>query len=238
MAFPFGAVIPAVGNFLGGLFGSDSNKKAAKANAKLQREFAQNSIQWRVEDARKAGVSPIYALGAPTMSASPSFVGDTSMPQALSNMGQDLGRAFDVTRNGQEKMDAKMQALTLERGALENDLLRAQIFRLAQQSSPNFPTGDQLMLPGQGDTAMIDITPPSRTPNLVGDRGTGMATQPAMDAQTVENRYGDLAQEFFGAANIINDMFPALVPFLQRPVSSFVRYRPQRMGGQRGPRRY
>lgn len=45
-------------------------KRANIANEKLQREFAQQGIQWKVQDAKHAGIHPLAALGAVTPSPS------------------------------------------------------------------------------------------------------------------------------------------------------------------------
>lgn len=146
-----GTILSTAANVVGGLLARKSTKDANKENIAQQREFAQNSIQWRAEDARKAGIHPAFAMGAPTMSFAPSSVGDSSMPAAMASMGQDLGRAFDVTRSGQQKMDARVQSLTLTRMQLENDLLSSQIAKINQVgSSPNFP-GTPGIIDGQGD---------------------------------------------------------------------------------------
>lgn len=48
-------------------------------NADLQKTFAKMGVQWRVNDAKKAGIHPLAALGAQTFSGSPISVGQ---PQA------------------------------------------------------------------------------------------------------------------------------------------------------------
>lgn len=63
------------GNVIGSIVTNDSNRQAANENfilnRDLQKEFAQNSIQWRVDDAKKAGIHPLYALGAQGASYTP-----------------------------------------------------------------------------------------------------------------------------------------------------------------------
>lgn len=156
-----GAAIGAAGSLLGGLFGKKSASEAAEKNAALQREFAQNSVQWKVEDAKKAGVHPVYALGAPTHQATPSYVGDTSMPAAMASASQDIGRAIDATRTGPQKLDAYTQtarALELERASLGNDLLRAQIAETTSRAAPPFPSAvDPWTIPGQSGSGVKDM---------------------------------------------------------------------------------
>lgn len=150
----FSSIIGAGASLLGGLMGKDSAEDAAKKNAALQREFAQNSIQWKAADAKKAGIHPVYAMGAPTYTPSSVHTGDNSIGAAMASAGQDIGRAIDVTRTAPQKLDAyarTAQALELERASLGNDLLRAQIAETTSRvSAPPFPSAvDPYMIPGQ-----------------------------------------------------------------------------------------
>lgn len=68
-----------------------------------QAHMYKNSIQWRVEDAKKAGIHPLAALGAPVASYSPVSVGGQSQPK------QNLLRS--LAKDGQNAMSiALMQA--------------------------------------------------------------------------------------------------------------------------------
>lgn len=125
-------------------------QEIAQQNIQNQREFAQQGIRWKVEDAQAAGLHPLAALGSQVSSFSPISVGTSTAdikPASLDlgNMGQHLGRAINATRTGTEKVDAytaQLQALQLERGSLENTLLKSQILRNTQPaaSQPNFPS--------------------------------------------------------------------------------------------------
>lgn len=142
----WGDLIAAGGSLLGGLLGAASNKKANEQNAALQREFAQNGIRWKVADAKAAGLHPLAALGVNTLSASPSYVGDTSMANAVSNMGQDIGRAVNSTRTNKERADkfAEMQMrsmeLDLQNKELNNQLISSEIARVRDNTPPT-PSG-------------------------------------------------------------------------------------------------
>lgn len=103
-------------------------------NIALQKEFAQNSIRWRVEDAKRAGVHPMAALGISPASFSPvssslSYPASTSY---LSDMGQNIDRAIQAGKDqeGQQKAEGfadSINALTLEKMGLENDILRQEL---------------------------------------------------------------------------------------------------------------
>lgn len=148
----WGAIASIGGNLLGGLLGSNAQDKANEQNQQnmlrqeaLQREFAQNSIQWKTEDAKKAGIHPLYAMGANTVSYSPNVVGavpETALPNALAQSGQDISRAINSTRTQDQRNDAyskTVEALTLTKFGLENELLSAQISKLRAANNPPMP---------------------------------------------------------------------------------------------------
>lgn len=166
-----GNLISAGASILGGIFGSKEADKAREAQAQhlaqqaaLQKEFAQHGIKWRVEDAKRAGIHPIYALGSSGATYTPSsaaFTADTSLPSALAAAGQDIGRAVNATRTQTERVSAFTQAaqgLALEKGKLENDVLRLEIAskagRLRQEAAPSFP-GNNYLVPGQAQSGAV-----------------------------------------------------------------------------------
>ena len=89
------ALIGAGASLASSLFKTSSDKKSAKKaaaqNYAQQKEFAQNSIRWKKEDAERAGIHPLYALGANTNSFAPTSVGTSSDFSGLAQAGQDIG---------------------------------------------------------------------------------------------------------------------------------------------------
>lgn len=163
-----------------------------------QEHFAKHGVQWRAEDARQAGIHPLYALGGnfATYSGSPVTVGapsvhsDTSMGSAVASMGQDIGRAINSTRTGSQREDAfnsTVQSLTLQKMGLENQLLASQIKRLQVNSNPAFPSsvaaGATLPIP-EGSAE-------SRPPLFVGNGGRIMTDPTVSNAEDYTKRYGD-----------------------------------------------
>lgn len=166
-----GSLISGGASIISGLIGSRSVSNTNASNERLnrlllesqaqdralQKEFAQHGIRWRVEDAKAAGVHPLFALGGSTATYSPSAlslhgaVPDNSLGQGLAQAGQDIGRAIDATRTERERREARAEAvnranqlgaLELERAGLENDLLRSQIAKLNHtQVGPPMPSG-------------------------------------------------------------------------------------------------
>lgn len=101
-----------------GIFGSKKSSKSAAKIAAMQlaweREKAQNSIQWGVQDALKAGINPAVAVGAPASAGSinppmPDTSGYTSAGQQLS---AGLRNTADVMINAKAQNTAEEVAET------------------------------------------------------------------------------------------------------------------------------
>lgn len=214
------------GSLLGGKMSSDATSEANSLNYQMQKEFAQNGIRWKVEDAKAAGIHPLYALGASTNMPSPSYVGDTSMGSAVSSAGQDIGRAVSARLTATERNQAKLDALTLERGELENQLLRSQIAKLNQPGNPPpMPTmGSTQSLPGQGNA--VNLNPLDRTVSEYGRPAKevgeipdytfvrtdkGYAIVPSMDAKNrIEDQF--IPEMSWMMRNLIVPPYPPISP--------------------------
>lgn len=212
------ALIAAGASLAGGLINkssADSNRDAqeriAAQNIAQQREFAQNGIRWKVDDARAAGVHPLFALGANTTSFSPVSVGDsssTAMGDAVASAGQNIGRAAQAAMSAPERQKAAAaDALTLEKAGLENELLRTQILSLKRaQLGPPMPTlSNNQSIPGQPATAKGDPATPKNKSLGMGGGDKLSARTDASDAEDWETRYGDVIQNIAGVGNLIYD---------------------------------
>lgn len=192
---------------LGTFLGNQQRDQGKEREIELQREFAQNGLRWKVEDAQRAGVHPLAALGATGASYSPVGLGDNDTASGLSGMGQDIGRAIDATRTQPERMgavSAKMEALGLERAGLENELLRAQIMDITRPRTPPFPmAGSDYPMPGQPGSRSIEAgnmtfeAPPGWSPaqkveDELGDPAQFLYSIPAIGAWLVHNAVKDL----------------------------------------------
>lgn len=167
-----------------------ANERANAENMAMQREFAQNGIRWRVEDARAAGIHLLYALGAQGAQASPISVGASSYPDQtgsiMSSLGQDISRAAQATRTAEERAFAQLQ---LQRGHLENELLRTQIHQLqGDQVGPPMPGTTGLVTPQANKPVVQDPGAPGREAGSINDyayarRGNRWFVVPAKDAK-------------------------------------------------------
>lgn len=185
----------AIGNLIAAGLGAGSKLiggiASDKSNKKLQMKFAKNAIQWKTQDALKAGIHPLYALGAPTMSPSVSL-GQTGA--ALSDMGQDIGRAIEAGGTSEDRVLRKLQ---LERAGLENELLKSQISQTNRsQLGPGSPVGASGVagIEGQGQ-------PDMNLPVLGLVKGNkGVAT-----AQQAEDVHGEVADALY-FVNLLNQV--------------------------------
>lgn len=140
----FGGIASAIGSIAGGLLGRKSAQEANEMNAALtreqiayQKELNKNQIQWRVEDAKKAGLHPLAALGVSSYSYTPvqsnisgqdySWLGDAAggIGDSLSKMGQNANAA--AQREKDAKARAQAEALAADTAQLQLDLLRSQV---------------------------------------------------------------------------------------------------------------
>lgn len=145
------AIASSAGNAIGSIAGGLVQRSASKAQTRYQKDFAQKGIQWRVADAKKAGIHPLAALGAQVPSYTPQAVGDLG----LSAAGQDIGRAVSAGMNGQQRQQRRLGQLAVERSELENELLRSQIAK-ERTAPPALPSATGTgAFQGQGDAVNI-----------------------------------------------------------------------------------
>jgi len=224
-----GAIIGAASNLVGGLLGSREKAKDRRA----QEHFARTGIQWKVEDAKKAGVHPLYALGAQTHSFAPVSTGSVDLSNTVPAAGQDISRAIHATSPAQTRFDAyetMARKLSLEKASLENDYLRSQIAKVTQTLTPAMPTpGQRYLVEGQGPTALVDDNPlkrvisdpgaPHSEPGAITDTGfartPGGGYAPVMSFDVKQRLEEDVPGMLFW--NVRNRLLPTLgTPWLHQ----------------------
>lgn len=139
-----------IGDIIGGLMGQEeaednrnATREANAQNAALQREFAQNGLQWKVEDARKAGINPVYALGAQSNPAMASFmpaVADSGIGDAISRAGSSLQRASEAGQTAMQRLQERLLTVQIEGQEIENARRASQLaLTTGAQRNPPFP---------------------------------------------------------------------------------------------------
>lgn len=180
----FGDILGGIGSMISGFFG----QRQAQQNVNLQKEFAQTGIRMRVNDAKKAGIHPLYALGAQTSSFSPVSVGGDS----FGNAGQQFGRAIDATSSHSQRQGALGERLVtaqLARTEAEIANINARTALINQQGSRPalpMPTDSGLMvLPGQGDSAVT--RPADGDPLYTHDPRVALVSPPKANVQAIKS---------------------------------------------------
>lgn len=133
-----GALIGAGANLLGGILGGKSRKREQQRQFNFQREMAQHGVQWRVEDAKRSGVHPVYALGASLPSAAPISVGGGD-DYGIAAAGQDIGRAVAATETAEQREERALRIKVAESQIGENDA-RAGYYRFLASGGGARPT--------------------------------------------------------------------------------------------------
>jgi len=200
------ALIGAGASLLGTFFGNQQRAEGQNREIELQKEFAQNGLRWKIEDAERAGIHPLAALGATGASYSPVGLGANDTAAGFSAAGDSFSRAIDATRTSGERAtayDQTVQKLSLTRMGLENELLASQIAQVRQAGhNPPFPSGS----PAPFDTG-----------DLTTVRVGGMDVRPNpgfSDAETVTTRYGEPAEWIYSpvvaGADVVHNVSGAI----------------------------
>ena len=190
-----GSAIGAVGSIAGGLIGANNAQSVAGMNYEAQKEFAQNGIRWKVEDAKRAGIHPLYALGASTQGYSPSggYTGDFGISDAAAQFGQGYERAQQAKMTKEERDKQDVRDAIQDMAALEdlnqkrrmNDaqirLANSEIFRNFALSTnalrktglpPAMPGGLGGIIAGQGNSYATGQTTPEISSVVTSEKGT------------------------------------------------------------------
>lgn len=190
----FSAITDVVGGFLG-KSEAKKNRQATKAENDRQYDLARNSIKYRTEDAKNAGIHPLYAMGSPTMSSSfATNSTDHSMSDAVKSGGRNLDRAISTT------YEKQLQAKNLENINADINLKNAQTagyvadLKNASNNARINQTGRKA-----GDSTALKIAGDTIKPN-----------KNWSDAEKIEERYGDLVSWLYGIGVVGGDGVPHL----------------------------
>lgn len=213
---------------------NEQQQRNFETNIALQKEFAQHGISWKVSDAVSAGLHPLIGAGSQAQSFSPVSVGGSAPTRDLGSMGQDIGRAIAAAKDLDDRTAQAQADVALEKGKLENDLLRTQLasskMRLLGQAGPPMAAArENQIISGQGNSRVPVPRPgpartldghviseekikqaPSDAPAIARFRPFGVpvdTNEYFADAQKVEDRYGNIAEEIGGLAALAGDLY-------------------------------
>lgn len=131
------AGISAAGSLIGGLMGSRSeaaeaskNRKESRRQFNEQMDFNKNATQYRVQDALKAGINPLAALGV-SSNVTPTFsVGGTS--GSGYQKGNAISSAFEKLSSIFNRQEKESRDLDLEAKRIRNRIAKEELNHLRQ----------------------------------------------------------------------------------------------------------
>ena len=179
-------LIGGLGSWLNASSNRKSQRSANQQNYDAQKEFYQNSVLWRVADSRRAGVNPIYGLGADSASFSPSFqsVGNSPAGDSLSAISQSgLAASQILAQSDMMKAQTKMY----EAEARYKDAQIKALNVSKSSSSSVAPSFTKMTKTGLQGLSMKEFTSVENTPysimNLSADGSQFGLTLTQKDAQ-------------------------------------------------------
>lgn len=140
----------------GGLLGRHTQSEEAEDQRTLQRDFAQQGIQWRVADAKAAGLHPLFALGGNIPQPAGIAIGEDPLARSLSDMGQDMTRAARAP-SGPQREAQELQLALLRSQIGETDARR----ELALSQAARNRQGDAASAPVISSPRSV-MMPPAR----------------------------------------------------------------------------
>lgn len=143
---------------------------------------AKKGIRWRVRDARKAGIHPLYAMGAPGVGSGILSGGSAGTDPGAAMQG--VGNA--MTTYQQARMQEKFNQANLEKIQAETDFIREQqaasrASRNAQGLVHSSKSGDVYTYPAKGPykpqvigPAFVDVVMPDGSTRTIGNQEVGL----------------------------------------------------------------
>lgn len=204
-----------IGSAINGIMAGQSfdfQREMWDKNYNAQKEFAQNSMQWRVADARAAGLHPLAALGQMGSSYTPTSVYDNGadVGSAIANAGGAIGQAMGQI--GLLNAEAELEGKRLENasklmelqnksnehnfGQLSNALaeIKKADVQLAQDQAPYTQVwnGRQGLSKDMMDAASESVLGLGAIPDLLSAIGDRYKPQYKMMYNAIDSRYPEL----------------------------------------------
>lgn len=164
-------------------------RKDRRHAEEFARQFRDTELLSRVRQASKSGIHPLAALGM-SPSSGPAF---TASQQPSSYPGsQPNFRMTPIDISALKLNEAQTRLLNSQANLFDEQAKDSAIARAVQQSTP--------------DKLVEDILPPNRTTH-VNVAGMPVRSSPGFsDAQSYEDRYGELGGSIIGLGNIPADI--------------------------------
>lgn len=199
-----GEILGSIGSAIGGIFGQSSANKMAQAQLDWQKKLAYQQVQMRVQDATKAGIHPLAALGMSPVSFSPVSVGDPAGSFAAA--GQNIGRAMGAVGTKDDRaaqLSLELARSQIEGSNIDNMIKKTELASRVRRSLGPTATGSPLApLPGPNTARGADIGGQVVPTPL----GFNWEFGPHATSEEIERQYGDIIQNVYGGARLFSDI--------------------------------
>jgi hypothetical protein len=208
MSFFADLALASAGPIIGGLFGGKS-----KATPKPVPDYTpmQHSIRWRVDDAKRAGIHPLYALGAGTNSpvltygSGPRDAVAGGLATGIGDAVTSAGRSY-IARREREKQQRQQMA---RQGVLDAASVRESDSRTALAAAQR----EESFMRQQLMAAQIAKLSQSgqNNPGLFAEKtlpypsGYKWKTGASVGQQEMEDQYGGIVGEIYGVNRFMRD---------------------------------
>lgn len=161
---------------IGSLIGGNKQAKAVKAENDRQYDLARNTIKYRKQDAENAGIHPLYALGAPTMSSASHVGGDGGISEASARVGDGINKMSSSYEKQMEALNLEHKRAEIDKTkAMTNDFIMqskkaSNLSRMDERTRSN-ADGKETMKFGGGVTVKPRYTPASEGEDYFGETG-------------------------------------------------------------------
>lgn len=145
------------------LFGTSKSEATARdinrANLAFQREFAQNGIQWKVNDMRAAGLNPLLSTG---INATSPAGGSSVMPDysGISSSGRDVARIIAEKTAERANADINTAKAVAENNRAQAESAKATAIATMANSAANVKHLDTLDSKLRAETSQIPTLTP------------------------------------------------------------------------------
>lgn len=138
-----GSAVGVAGNLIGGAMSDSRTSKASYEswlqNYNAQKEFAQNSILWRVQDAKRAGVNPNAVVGGQSVGYTPQDISQTQdFATGIARAGNILAERMGQLQlaNANEDLKSKKLDNQVKGVELANKVIESKMGQLPKTMTP------------------------------------------------------------------------------------------------------
>lgn len=118
-------LLGSIGSVVSGLMGQNTQENINAANQAQALFMANNAISMRVDDARRAGINPLAALGSSFSPGPATMVGSNALGEGVSEAAKRLAAGAPAEDTEEDKLNRELLRTKIE--AAKTDIVRGQL---------------------------------------------------------------------------------------------------------------